>query len=185
MPPMESIAQTWGRLLEAVSFAGRAHHGQRRKDGRTPYAVHPFRVALIVRHIFGIDDSAALTAALLHDIIEDTRSDCDDLIERFGSEVAGWVATLSKDKRVPEETRERAYCAGLADAPWQVKVSKLADIFDNLLDSRALSQDQRRRAVERSQQYLTALNSPHLPEAARRAFDLVQRLLGEIEAGLA
>ena len=67
----DSIAQ-YRTLLEAVSFAARAHRHQLRKDGETPYVAHPFRVCLIVRHIFGIDDPAFLSAALLHDTIEDT-----------------------------------------------------------------------------------------------------------------
>jgi guanosine-3',5'-bis(diphosphate) 3'-pyrophosphohydrolase len=46
------------RLLEAASFAARAHRAQVRKDGETPYVAHVFRVCLIVRHVFGIDDPA-------------------------------------------------------------------------------------------------------------------------------
>src|SRR3954447_2724159 len=103
-------------LLEAVSFAARAHRGQVRKDGQTPYAAHPFRVCLIVRHVFGIDDPEVLTAALLHDTIEDTTTDFDDLEERFGAPVAGWVAGLSKDTRLPDDEREAAYMATLAAA---------------------------------------------------------------------
>src|SRR5262245_58512747 len=89
-------------LLEAVSFAARAHRHQVRKDGQTPYAAHPFRVCLIVRHVFGIDDPEYLTAALLHDTIEDTTTDFDDIQERFGPRVAGSVAALTKDMRLPE-----------------------------------------------------------------------------------
>ena len=47
-------------VLDAVAFAARAHHGQLRKDGKTPYASHPFRVCLIVRDIFGVDDPRVL-----------------------------------------------------------------------------------------------------------------------------
>src|SRR6516164_2465453 len=90
------------RLLEAISFASRAHQGQLRKDGKTPYASHPCRVAMIVRHLFGIDNPAILTAAVLHDTIEDTTTDFDDLTEHFGAEVAGWVTQLTKDKRLVE-----------------------------------------------------------------------------------
>jgi guanosine-3',5'-bis(diphosphate) 3'-pyrophosphohydrolase len=104
-------------LLDAVAFASRAHRHQLRKDGQTPYASHVFRVCLILRHVFGIADEHILTAAVLHDTVEDTTTDYDDLNDRFGAEVAGWVGTLSKDKRLPEEEREAAYMAGLARAP--------------------------------------------------------------------
>src|ERR1700681_1625012 len=96
-------------LLEAVSFAARAHRGQERKDGRTPYASHPFRVCLVVRDVFGFDDPRMLITALLHDTIEDTTTDYDDLEERYGAEIATWVAYLTKDKRLPDEERERVY----------------------------------------------------------------------------
>jgi guanosine-3',5'-bis(diphosphate) 3'-pyrophosphohydrolase len=167
-------------LLEAVSFAARAHHGQLRKDRQTPYASHPFRVCLVARHVFGVEDPTVLTAAVLHDTVEDTTTDYDDLLKHFGAEVAGWVALLSKDKRLPEGPREEAYRAGLKAAPWQVKVCKLADVYDNLLDGRHLSSEHRGRTLERSRSYLAVLDDPHLPEPARRAFDTVRDLLKEI-----
>jgi len=170
-------------LLEAVSFAARAHHGQLRKDRQTPYASHVFRVCLVLRHVFGIEDDAVLTASLLHDTIEDTTTDFDDVLERFGPEVAGWVAVLSKDKRLEDAPREQAYMAGLKSAPWQVKACKLADIFDNLIDSRHLTEQQQRRSLARSRAYLNSLDSPALPQVLRRAFDLVQSLIVEIETG--
>ena len=157
-------------LLEAVSFAARAHHGQTRKDGRTPYVSHVYRVALIARHVFGIDDPAVLTAAVLHDTIEDTTTDFDDVAKQFGPQIAGWVALLSKDKRQQEVPREETFRIGLATAPWQVKVCKLADMCDNLIDSKHLTGDKRAHTVARSRAYLQALNTPDLPSAALRAF---------------
>src|SRR5947209_15773822 len=108
-------------LLEAIAFAARAHHGQLRKDRATPYHSHVFRVCLIARHVFGVEDPAVLTAAVLHDTVEDTTTDFDDLEERFGTEIAGSVALLSKDTRQPAAQRARAYSAGLRSAPWPVQ----------------------------------------------------------------
>ena len=70
----------------AASFAARAHRGQLRKDGATPYAAHPTRVAMTVAFLFGFDDEEILVAALLHDVIEDTTVDYDDLLGHFGEE---------------------------------------------------------------------------------------------------
>src|SRR5436190_19977054 len=103
---MDRLDALYRPLLEAVSFAGRAHQGQLRKDRRTPYASHPFRVCLVLRHFFGFEEPAILTAALLHDTIEDTTTDYDDVAEHFGPEVAGWVAQLTKDKRLEDGPRE-------------------------------------------------------------------------------
>src|SRR6266849_10419339 len=178
---MNSAEETYRTLLEAVAFAARAHQGQLRKDGRTPYASHVFRVCLIVRHVFGIDDASALTAAVLHDTVEDTTTDFDDLKEKFDERVAGWVADLSKDKRLPEAEREKEYEARLAKSPWQVKVCKLADTFDNLMDSIHMPPEKQARSLRNAHRYLAALKS-NLPEEARRPWDIVLRLLAEIEA---
>lgn len=123
-----------GMFQRACSFAARAHDGHLRKDGRTPYIAHPFRVAMIVRDAFGCSDCVALASAVLHDTIEDTRTDYDDLVVAFGAEVASIVAALSKDKRLPEEERERAYDEGLARADWRARMVKLADVMDNRED---------------------------------------------------
>ncbi len=72
----------------ASAFSTRAHDGQFRRDGATPYIVHPHAVAMTVRHVFGCDDEVTLAIALLHDTIEDTTVDYDDLLEAFGPEVA-------------------------------------------------------------------------------------------------
>lgn len=163
-------------LFDAVSFAARAHRHQLRKDGETPYAAHPFRVCLVVRHVFGVDDPKVLTAALLHDTVEDTPTDYDDLADRFGADVAGWVVVLTKDMRLPDEEREAAYCRALASAAWPVAVCKLADIYDNLGDSRGFAPEKRRRTVERSRRYLEAMR-PNLPPEAEAAFEIVQKRL--------
>jgi guanosine-3',5'-bis(diphosphate) 3'-pyrophosphohydrolase len=164
-------------LLDAVAFAARAHRRQQRKDGKTPYVSHVFRVCLILRHVFGIDDDRSMAAALLHDAIEDTTTDFDDLVEHFGAEVAGWVAALTKDSRLPWDEREEAYCKGLAEAPWQVKACKLADVYDNLMDSVALKPEQRAKTASKARRYLNALDSPDLPAHVKRAWKIVNELV--------
>ena len=179
----ETIENTYRPMLEAVSFGARAHRGQLRKDGQTPYHSHVCRVTLVLRDAFGVSDHRVLAAALLHDTIEDTTTDFDDLSEHFGKEIADWVSGLSKDKRQPDEEREEAYCANLAKAPWQVQVCKLADVFDNLLDMSYLPPEKRLDAFQRKRRYLQAIHSDLKPEAAE-AYHLVARLFGELQAKL-
>ncbi len=175
----DSLVSAYGDLLEALSFAARAHEGQKRKDGRTPYVSHVFRVCLVVRHVFGIDDPRALKAAALHDVIEDTGTDFDDVADTFGPEVAQWAAALCKDKRRPDDEREAEYIARLNAAPWEVKVCKLADVFDNMLDAKHLGADKRESARRRSRQYLDALG-PNIPPQARPAYETVEQLFAEL-----
>jgi (p)ppGpp synthase/HD superfamily hydrolase len=180
---MNAPLPTYRGLLEAVSFAARAHRHQLRKDGQTPYAAHVFRTCLIVRQVFGVDEPFALMTAVLHDTVEDTTTDYDDIEEHFGAEVASWVAILSKDKRLPDGAREEAYRAGLAKAPWQVKLCKLADVLDNTLDSMTMAPEKRARTLGHSRSYLEALDSPQLPPPVRRAWDLVAQVIQEYEKG--
>ncbi len=122
-------------LQKAISLAARFHATQLRKDGRTPYIAHPVRVAFVLREVFGCADPVVLAAGLLHDMIEDTPADRDDIAEEAGEEVASLVAALTKDMRMPEAQREQAYDSQLAEAPWQARLIKLADVYDNLCDS--------------------------------------------------
>ncbi len=168
-------------IFEAAAFAARAHRHQLRKDGQTPYVSHVFRVCLVVRHVFGFDDPRMLAAALLHDTIEDTPTDCDDIVERFGPDVARWVAALTKDMRLPHDEREAEYVRVLGAADWQAKVCKLADVYDNLRDSAHLSPSARRRTAAKSRLYLDALRN-NLPEQAREPLRLVEELLARLES---
>lgn len=122
-------------LARADAFAERKHRGQLRRDGVTSYVEHPRAVMRILRDEFGVRDPEVLAAGLLHDTLEDTTTDYDELSERFGRRVASIVAVLSKDNRLPERRREREYFAQLARAPLGAKLCKVADTIHNLRDS--------------------------------------------------
>lgn len=118
----------------AAAFAARAHAHQKRKTGNTPYVSHCTRVALTVACLFDNTDDKIIAAALLHDTIEDTGVDYEDVEEEFGREVADIVVALTKDMRLPEDEREIAYDKHLEQGPWQARLVKLADVYDNLCD---------------------------------------------------
>jgi (p)ppGpp synthase/HD superfamily hydrolase len=136
----------------AAGFAARMHEHQVRKDGKTPYVSHPMRVTLTVICVFGVNDEAVITAGLLHDIIEDTTGDYDDILEDYGKEVADIVAALTKDMRVIEEQREKLYDETLARASWKARLIKLADVYDNLSD--ASTEESKRKAIDRGHRAL-------------------------------
>lgn len=165
-------------VFDAIAFAARAHRHQIRKDGQTPYVSHPFRVCLVIRHVFGIDDDRILTAAVLHDTIEDTTTDCDDLIAEFGADIARWVAILSKDKRLPDDEREPAFIEAFCAGGPPVHLIKLADLYDNIQDSRHFPTAKRRTSLERWKRYLDGLE-PHMTAATRPAFEIVSRQFSE------
>ena len=121
-------------MLRAASFSARKHQGQTRADNVTPYFSHVARVTLILAHVFGCYDEEVLTAALLHDTIEDTATDYDEVAELFGERVADYVVTLTKNVMLPKQEREEEYAARLAAAPEAVMIAKMADLYDNLSD---------------------------------------------------
>ena len=166
------ISRPIALLTDAISFAARAHRHQTRKDGITPYFSHPVRVCMVIRHVFGVDDLVTLTAAVLHDTIEDTTTDYDDIIERFGAEVADCVAALSKDMRLPNDVREPAYLRQLVAGNWRVALCKLGDTYDNLSDFSSLLLPARQKQLGKAEEYLHAL-SLSVPEQARAAFEIV------------
>ncbi len=179
----EPIDKGYRKLLEAASFAARAHQGQLRKDRRTPYVSHVFRVCLVVRDLFGFDDPRMLMAALLHDTIEDTTTDFDQIARRHGPEVAQWVTYLTKDNRLPFDERERAYVAGLRSAPWPVQACKLADVVDNTLDMAAFPRDRQLNHLKNSERYYEALRDMPAPEL-QRPLAVVKQLIDEARARL-
>jgi len=87
--PEEHIEQ----ISRAYEFGAHAHEGQTRKSGE-PYITHPVAVAqeLAEMHL----DAQAITAAILHDVVEDTAASLGDIEENFGHEVAQLVDGVSK-----------------------------------------------------------------------------------------
>ncbi len=168
-------------LLEAAGFSARAHKNQTRKDKQTPYAAHTFRVCLILRHLFGVENLTAMTAALLHDTIEDTATDFDDIEEKFGKEVAEAVSALTKDMRLQETEREAIYIERLRNANDVVRWCKLADIFDNLTDSSGLPPTSQKRTLARTKLYLDAI-ADNCPTHVMPAFAIVQGLWNNLSA---
>ncbi|MBV8879548.1 MAG: bifunctional (p)ppGpp synthetase/guanosine-3',5'-bis(diphosphate) 3'-pyrophosphohydrolase [Planctomycetaceae bacterium] len=141
-----------GLLAAADEFATWKHRHQFRRDGVTPYINHPRGVMAILRDEFGVRDVDTLAAGLLHDTIEDTATDYDEILERFGRKVADLVAVLTKDKRLPEAKRERDYFAQLSRASLPARLCKIADSLYNVRDSDA---KHRPKAVLKARKLLT------------------------------
>ena len=148
---------------EAAAFAAFAHRHQTRNDNR-PYVSHCFRVAMTVNLVFGFDDTEVLAGALLHDTIEDCDVDYDDILAAFGRNVADYVAVMTKDMRLEEEIREIDYDKQLADGPWQGRLIKLSDVFDNFTDS---SLKNRNKYIEKAERILLLTKNDEQLQIAR------------------
>ena len=81
-------------ITKAYNLAKEAHKGTRRKSGE-PYIMHPLAVARIVCKEMGLG-STSISAALLHDVVEDTDYTVEDLKMMFGEKIAHIVDGLTK-----------------------------------------------------------------------------------------
>ncbi len=123
-------------LLErAFDYAEKAHVGQKRKSG-DPYFIHPVSVARLIADLKL--DTASLCAALLHDVVEDTKATVEDIRRDFGDEVAflvDGVTKLSKFNFTSKEDRQaESFRKMLLHMARDIRVLlvKLADRLDNM-----------------------------------------------------
>ncbi|HKA44727.1 MAG TPA: bifunctional (p)ppGpp synthetase/guanosine-3',5'-bis(diphosphate) 3'-pyrophosphohydrolase [Burkholderiales bacterium] len=138
------------QLESAYHFSEAAHEGQFRKSGE-PYISHPLAVANILAqwHL----DPQALTAALLHDVMEDTSVTKTEISKNFGKPVAELVDGVSKLDKIEFETHEEAQAENfrkmlLAMArDVRVILIKLADRLHNMRTLQAVEPEQRRRVA--------------------------------------
>ena len=89
-------------VLKAFDFANEAHKGIRRRSGE-PYIIHPINVARIVVEEIGLGYKSII-AALLHDVVEDTDYNVDDIERLFGAKIASLVDGLTKLKTAFSES---------------------------------------------------------------------------------
>lgn len=121
------------KVKQAKEFAREKHRGITRRDDVTPYFDHLQKVVKNLEKL-GVTNQDVLCAGWLHDTIEDTDTDYDDISEQFGKIVADIVASVTKDTRLPKSIREKKYVEQLRHSMWQAKVVKLGDIVANISD---------------------------------------------------
>lgn len=122
-------------FLTALRFASEKHRDQRRKDAsRSPYINHPIAVAETLWRVGGVRDIVALTAALLHDTIEDTGTMPEEIRARFGEEVLQLVLEVTDDKSLPKATRKELQVQTAPHKSLRARQIKLADKINNLTD---------------------------------------------------
>src|SRR5947199_9352675 len=80
-------------ISRAFLFAATAHEGQQRRSGED-FVLHPWGAAKICAQL-RLDDET-IAAALLHDVVEDTDSELEDVRQAFGPEIARLVAGVTK-----------------------------------------------------------------------------------------
>jgi (p)ppGpp synthase/HD superfamily hydrolase len=132
----------------ALRFARRVHLGQHRKQTHEQFVQHPIAVARLLSD-FGYD-GAVLAAAYLHDVVEKTDVELDEIRERFGPGVADLVDSLTEDQEIPQYAeRKRALRRKILDAGEDPVLIYAADRVANMRDWRKVPAEDRAACGER------------------------------------
>jgi len=112
---IEAAAERSPLVGEAFELARTAHAGQvRNGSGGRPYIEHPLAVA---EQLAGLDCAdAVLAAALLHDVVEESEIEVDEIQARFGPEVARLVAALTDAEEIESYVRRKEVHRGDVEA---------------------------------------------------------------------
>ena len=149
-------------LIErAYIFAERAHEGQKRDSGE-PYFIHVFKTAKTIAK-FGMD-AKTIVAGLLHDVLEDTKTEEKELEQEFGSDVVFLVKGVTKLGTLKYHGQERhveslrKFFVAMAN-DLRVVVIKFADRLHNLETLQYVREDKRKRiALESIEVYAPLAN---------------------------
>ncbi len=144
---------------KALNLAKEAHSHQKRKSGE-PYIIHPILVATITALVS--NDEIMIIAALLHDVVEDTDYEIEEIAQIFGKDVAHMVEGLTKIEYIREEelvpsssdkklissalTFRKMLISSIKDV--RVLVVKLCDRLHNMITLDALPKDKQQRIAE-------------------------------------
>lgn len=147
-------------VTKAYHTAEEAHKEQHRVSGE-PYILHPLAVAQILADMK--IDTTTITAALLHDVVEDTACTLEDLRNEFGREVAFLVDGVTKLSRLNYRTKEdqqlnsmrKMFLAMAKDV--RVVVIKLADRLHNMRTLRYMRSDKQKRIAQETLEILAPL----------------------------
>lgn len=124
------------QIKKAIQFAARKHQGHMRQETEPlPYITHLFSVALLVAED-GADDDV-VTAALLHDTLEDTETTREEIVASFNERVAELVESVSEVKEkdgtpLDWKGRKMQYLSQVEGASDDAVLISIADKIDNI-----------------------------------------------------
>lgn len=128
------MEENWVKIHKAIEYAAIKHRKGLRKGTNTPYIVHPFEVAMILKESEA--DTETITAGILHDVLEDTDATLEEIREIFGSTICSYVVgaseKLEKRENTPWRDRKLYTIEFLRSANMNVKLIACADKLSNI-----------------------------------------------------
>lgn len=164
----------FGNFIDALSFAADKHMSQRRKGCDTvPYINHPIKVANLLFTIAKESDFELLSAAILHDVLEDTCTTELEMRKKFGDRVTNLVIEVTDDMTMTYEDRKRSQIKKapfLSDDAKKIKIAdKISNIADMLEYPMTWSNRRKRQYLEWSEKVVKECRG--ISEHLDRAFD--------------
>jgi guanosine-3',5'-bis(diphosphate) 3'-pyrophosphohydrolase len=131
----EITGTAYRTLFHALAFSAEKHKNQRRKgQEHYPYINHPIRVGRYLSECCDGIDVVVLIAAVLHDTIEDTNTNPQEIEALFGRDVLGMVIEVTDDKDLPREVRQRLQIETVSGNSCGAKLIRIADKIDNVTE---------------------------------------------------
>ncbi len=147
-------------IEDAFLFGQKAHEGQLRKDG-SPFFDHPANVSLILAQLEM--DEKTIVAALLHDTVEDTEVTLEDVVAKFGEEIAALVDGVTKLEVINYETKQERQVENLRKmflamaSDIRVILIKLADRLHNIRTLGAMTIEKQKEKAEETIEIYAAI----------------------------
>jgi hypothetical protein len=132
----------------------------------------------ILAEVFDVRGCRILVASLLHDVLEDSDTDYDEIEAEFGVQVADAVVLLTKPKFYPRALQKKIYEAALISAQEEVLLIKLADLYDNLQTRRGCKRVL--RTWKSAQRLVNGFSGRRLGPKVRRATKILRDLLADL-----
>ena len=137
------VIAPYNKMKEAYNFAKQKHEGQVRRNG-SAYISHPIKVVEIIKDYFSNHPkiNEFITAAYLHDTIEDTDTTIDEINQNFGEYVAYLVNGVTNNEKMKKVMGKTNYlCDKMLNMNEDILNLKLCDRLANVLDLIAVSSD--------------------------------------------
>ena len=124
------------KYQKAIAFAGYAHRKQLVPGKEYNYVVHISNVAAEIARLITVekldDEDLAIQCALLHDVIEDTDTNIEDIKNEFGGNILDGVLALTKNENINKEDRMKDSLNRIKEKGREIACIKMADRITNL-----------------------------------------------------
>lgn len=160
------------------------HKGQTRKFSDAPYSSHPYAVVEILDK-YGYNDEVIQCIAYLHDAVEDTPLQMDEIMDVFGFEIANGVYIMSKNKGKITEGKKLTldeYKMRLTFSRKKVQKVKIADMIHNTRDIEKLDIAMREKKIKDATRFYIPLGKKICPIMVNELIENIEKYTKSLDS---